>query len=572
MTTSQREDIERVVNRSVLRAVIYARVSSDEQEEGTSLDSQVENCEMLARSQGIIIVRIFREAWTGKVYRQRKDLTTLRQMARNHEFDVVIVNTYDRLSRNQTHFAVLFDEFDNLGIKVICVKEKLDETPEGVFMRGLYAYLAERERLKILDRTDEGRQKRVRVKGEPMRGSKPKYGFTWVVNEKREIVDRAICEKEAETVREIYATFIAQRPPVERIARTLSDKGVLSPKGNKYWDKSVVYRILTDPIYYGQDTAMKYEAKGCKDYEKHRIRPIEERVLLPFRSDLAIIDKETWMLAQELLKLNKVESTRNGTKSKDELLRCGFIRCGYCKRNMSSDEGKVHEGGRTFKSRFYKCGYRYRTNNRCSHAPTISVKKIEQAVRAYIQEIIRDYSIIEKAIAAWRNHKNPHEIDLKSIENSIRIANNQIDQWVKDLEETDNAGMPRLKGRARERLIIDISQKEEYLEELERDKQRILVDELDWQKVLEDLDKFVAWCLYARDNPISTLDEERRALRFLGICVYIYRADDTEHEQYDIQVSIPSLSDIVLHTSYSQRRQQVQHVPLPTAIIVRRSQ
>src|SRR5260221_7530201 len=194
-------------------------------------------------------------------------------------------------------------------------------------MRSLYAYLAERERLKILDRTDEGRQRRVTVEGKPMRGGKPKYGFTWVINDRREIVDRAICEEEAKVVREIYSSYIAHRPPVERIARHLSDSGVLSPKGNKYWDKTVVYRILTDPIYYGQDTAMKYEVKGCKDYEKNRIRPIEERILLPFRADLAIIDRDTWDLAQELLSLNKAESTRNGTKSKDELLRCGSIRC-----------------------------------------------------------------------------------------------------------------------------------------------------------------------------------------------------------------------------------------------------
>ena len=93
MTRKVRRDIERVVRRSTLRAVIYARVSSDAQEDNTSLDTQVENCEKLGNGKGFIIVQTFREVFTGYLYRERKELTKLREMARNHEFDVLLINT-----------------------------------------------------------------------------------------------------------------------------------------------------------------------------------------------------------------------------------------------------------------------------------------------------------------------------------------------------------------------------------------------------------------------------------------------------------------------------------------------
>lgn len=156
---------------SQIRAVIYTRVSTDKQEEeGTSLDGQVANCMTYANANNMLVVETFREVFTGSLYRERPLLTKLRQMARNRELDVVIINTFDRLSRNQTHQAVLWEEMEHLGIKIECVKEKIDETPTGEFLRNALGFVAEMERLKIVERTDTGRRNRVIAKGKIIPG------------------------------------------------------------------------------------------------------------------------------------------------------------------------------------------------------------------------------------------------------------------------------------------------------------------------------------------------------------------------------------------------------------------
>src|SRR5216684_2753670 len=135
MTRSKRDDTERVVKRA-LRAVIYARVSSEIQEsDGSSLDTQVEGCTAYANEQGYFIVETVRETFTGSLLWERKKLSRIREMARNNEFDVLIFNTFDRLSRNQTHLVIVLEEMQRLNIRVECVRENLDSTPQGELLR-----------------------------------------------------------------------------------------------------------------------------------------------------------------------------------------------------------------------------------------------------------------------------------------------------------------------------------------------------------------------------------------------------------------------------------------------------
>src|SRR5437763_15731518 len=88
--------------RTLIKVAIYARVSTDMQEEdGTSLETQVENGLALAEERGYTVVKIFREVFTGSKYRERPKLSEMREMYRNGEIHGVLYNTFERLSRNQ---------------------------------------------------------------------------------------------------------------------------------------------------------------------------------------------------------------------------------------------------------------------------------------------------------------------------------------------------------------------------------------------------------------------------------------------------------------------------------------
>ncbi len=136
---------------------IYCRVSDTSQEENTSLDEQEAVCREYCAMNGLTVGMVHREVFSGFFYRERKILTDMWQRYRDGITQGVVIRTLDRLSRSQIHMGILMEEMQYHGITLHCVKEKIDDTPEGRFLLAALAFVAEMEREKILDRTLTGR-------------------------------------------------------------------------------------------------------------------------------------------------------------------------------------------------------------------------------------------------------------------------------------------------------------------------------------------------------------------------------------------------------------------------------
>src|SRR4051812_36714276 len=90
------------------RCVIYCRVStSGQEEEGTSLDTQETRCRSHAQEQGYHVTGMFKDVYSGAKFRERPGLSALRQCVRDGTADLVLAYAVDRLSRNQSHLAIL---------------------------------------------------------------------------------------------------------------------------------------------------------------------------------------------------------------------------------------------------------------------------------------------------------------------------------------------------------------------------------------------------------------------------------------------------------------------------------
>ncbi len=77
------------------------------------------------------------------------------------------------------------------------------------------------------------------------------------------------------------------------------------------------------------------------------------------------------------------------------------------------------------------------------------------------------------------------------------------------------------------------------LKDLEKEKLKILENQIEWQSVQQEIDGFLAWCLASRDSyAVSIYKEKRRALRVLGLTVTIYRRNDDEHDRYQINAKL----------------------------------
>lgn len=92
-----------------MNAVIYCRVSTKEQAEGTSLDSQQQACREYAAHKNIHVSKVFVEQGESAKFADRTELLRLIDFCHNkqHNVQALIVWKLDRFARNVVdHFQI----------------------------------------------------------------------------------------------------------------------------------------------------------------------------------------------------------------------------------------------------------------------------------------------------------------------------------------------------------------------------------------------------------------------------------------------------------------------------------
>ena len=112
------------------RSVIYARVSTDEQTKGYSLNTQVDACKQYAADCGYVLLMTFSEDYSGATI-DRPQLNALRDFAAQEPIDVIIVYDIDRLARKSVYQALIEEEFLRLGVTVEYVIGQYDNSDEA---------------------------------------------------------------------------------------------------------------------------------------------------------------------------------------------------------------------------------------------------------------------------------------------------------------------------------------------------------------------------------------------------------------------------------------------------------
>jgi site-specific DNA recombinase len=183
-------------------------------------------------------------------------------------------------------------------------------------MKGLFA---EYERTKIVERTMRGKMQTAREGRQP--GGKPPYGY------KLKDGKHEICEEEAKVVRMIYEWLSKDGMTLRGIQARLSKMEIPTRNFGKFWQKSVLRRLVREEAYTGfwhYNKTSGVPAKFKKDTTVQKPKPREEwiRVGIP-----PIISSETFQAAQRQLTRNAIFSPRN---CKREYLLTGLVVCGKC--------------------------------------------------------------------------------------------------------------------------------------------------------------------------------------------------------------------------------------------------
>lgn len=368
---------------------IYIRWSTDEQTEGTTLETQKERCSLYVRSQGwnvneeLIFVD---EGYSGGSL-DRPAMTKMRQCVKDGRVDCVVSYSLDRLSRSvaDTVTLVQHEWMGKCAYRSASQPMSTDDgNPTGQLVFNILASFAEFERALIRDRTHSGIIRRAK-EGKYFGSSRPPFGYRrdgkgcLVVDSMSE---DGTLQGPAATVKRMFE--MATAGPVGQgpflIARTLAAEGVESPTGRGWWG-NVIKKMLQNPVYCGDLVYGREPVNPARKRDKTAPTRLKgQKPHVTVRGAVpAIISRELWEKAQSLYQDRAKSTTRKNLQSNKRSLLTSLARC-RCGGPLA-----VFYDQR--KHRFYRCLRYAQSAGSCTQQPgLLDADKMDQIIVKAIKE------------------------------------------------------------------------------------------------------------------------------------------------------------------------------------------
>ncbi len=546
----------------IIRGAGYIRISDVKQEKNYSVSFQREKIIAYFREKGIHIKEehIFVDTYTGKVWRQRKNLQDCLAAAKRHEFDVLALYKLDRLSREPDDQIILREQFQYYGVKIVTLDPEEhadDDSLAGEIVRRVYAWKAKIERQDIIQRTQDGLRQRV-SEGKLLAGRRPLYGYSW--NDEGEKAYYVIHEEHGQIVIRIYR-LARQGMSLRSIAFLLTSEGIPTPDGKKLWRYQTVKNILSNRFYIGEAIAYRTKTEFTPgEGDRTMLRPPDEWVMLPDGVVPALIDEETFLAVQEQLTLNKKNSPRNNQHPEDTLLRCGMAVCGTCGHNLGVDRSPSRGKTRIR----YRCPRAHKGYGECPAAPDIAASVLDSLVWKEAVAFIRNPEALEENLNRQKT-TDPTKDELAICDGLLE----EVRFRIKNITETIETTPP---SEGRDLLLLRLDELAANKKGLEEKRDTILRQKINWADEQKAIEEFKIWCWERQDtltNPDyePTYEEKRNALERLGMRIYVYPA--TYHPRITIETKPsglrPSLGGGIFPATHTAERlfavvqQEVDH-------------
>tara|TARA_B100000749_G_C18449296_1_gene475573 strand:+ start:3041 stop:3658 length:618 start_codon:yes stop_codon:yes gene_type:complete len=201
-------------NRQV-RAAIYARCSTAHSDQKPEV--QIEELRRYCHARGWTITKeIIDHGYSGSSS-NRPGLKELLTLTHNRHVDVVVVVKLDRLFRSLKHLVVTLQEFTDLGVEFVSLKDQLDmTTASGRLLVHIIGAFAEFEKSLISERTKMGIE-HARNKGKQIGRPKAPTFVPFKIIDLREqgLSYREICRRTGYSMGMVTRTIKAHRKPPE---------------------------------------------------------------------------------------------------------------------------------------------------------------------------------------------------------------------------------------------------------------------------------------------------------------------------------------------------------------------
>lgn len=414
--------VDKEVNTMTANAVIYARYSSDKQNE-QSIEGQIRFCQQYAESNGYNIVGSYIDRAISGTTDERPEFQKMITESSSKQFKYVIVWKLDRFSRNRYDSAIYKNKLRKNGVKVLSATEGIGEGDESIILEAVLEAMAETYSRQLSQNVRRG-LKESALKCASTGGTIP-YGY------KLENGKLTIDEETAPIVKyafEQYADGIGKAA----IAKELNDKGIRTRQGTQF-SIGTFKRMFDNKKYMGVYCYDGLEIEdGCP----------------------AIVSKELFDRCRRRSELNRRAPAKS--KAKEEYVLQGKLFCGHCGAQMVGDCGTGKSGNRYY---YYACN---NIKKKLAHCDKKREKKdyiewyvCEQTVE-YVLSETRIRHISKRVADAYNDGLSVNEIKrlerkLSKLENDYnKIANSLINATSQKMIDTINAKAETLEAEIQE--------------------------------------------------------------------------------------------------------------------------
>ena len=448
-------------------AAIYARVSSNQQKEQQTIQSQTAALVEYAKTHGYMIPSAWQfqdDGYSGATL-VRPGLEAIRDLAATGQITAVLVYSPDRLSRKYAYQVVLAEEFARAGVELVFLQAPSGATAEDQLLLQFQGMIAEYERAQIAERSRRGKRHRA-LQGCVNVLSAAGYGYRYVKKTDVSTAYYQVVNTEAEVVRMMFDGYTRQGFSIEAITRELNQRRIPTRSGRP-WLRSTVWGMLRNPAYCGRACFGKSQARKPQHINRRtrqrgglvsrhgsgQERPRQEWIEIPVP---ALITEETFALAQEQLQKNKLFASR---RTRRPILLQGLLvcqQCGYALYSVNGGEGQ-------YRRYYYRCigsqSFRNFPGPLCQNR-AVRQEYLDDTIWSEIVRLLQNPALIQQ------------EIDRRMQEAKNADPVRQREQYLEREQARLHSQMDRLLTAYQEELLT-LEQLREHMPDLRKQKQAI---------------------------------------------------------------------------------------------------
>lgn len=359
------------------RVAAYARVSTDNDEQVTSFEAQVDYyTRKIQENAGWSFIEVYMDEGISATNTKKRDgFNRMIADALNGKIDLILTKSVSRFARNTVDTLTTVRKLKEKGVEVYFEKENIyTMDSKGELLITIMSSLAQEESRSISENVTWGKRKQF-ADGKVSLPYKRFLGY-----EKGPDGLPCVIEEQAKIVRQIYRLFLEGKS-YGKIASLLTDEGILSPGGKATWSASTVESILKNEKYCGSALLQKTVTVDFLT-KKKKANEGEQPQYYVENSHEGIILKEEFDLVQQEIERRKESGRYSVAKS----CFSGKIICGECGSLYGS---KTWHSTDKYRKTVWRCNNKYGKGKVCT-TPTLDEDTIKRAFVTAFNGIITD--------------------------------------------------------------------------------------------------------------------------------------------------------------------------------------